>query len=1826
MTSYRIRGSVQLTAPRFATSNAVAVTRHRRLQPSTAREGGGIVEAQSDELVRVELTNGFVYWTRVDALMRERGRKSSARDGDGAWEIELNAPSRGAGAEARGQRGLLSLGIKVLEFFGIDIIAGAAAGLGKACEEKQLGNAPGLYRCSLGDAFALSHVVDTTIPASGGKPLLIFLHGTASSCKGSFAKLWSEKTAAVATRKAMAEKYEDRAYAWEHRSLTQSPIRNALELAQCLPPGAEIDLVSHSRGGLVGELLCLAQRTSSQGSLSNDLITQLFAADRTMAEQLGLSPLESTAAQERDSAYDSDRKALLKLLQELDKKKPRIRRFIRVACPARGTTLASGRLDRWLSVVNYLMGDGLIADGADFLLHVVKQRTDPRTLPGLEAMMPGSALTRLLQQPALATEADLTVISGDIEGDGLWGQLKLFIADWFYGADHDLVVNTGSMYGGLRRPENGARFLLDRGQEVNHFNYFDNDKSVRWLAAGLLRVDGGDGGFQPIAAAPREEPRWREAVRRSRNRTQIQPLAVVIPGIMGSSLKVKGEHVWLDYWTLMWGGLGKLNIDATEVESTGILDDFYAPLLEFFARSHQVEIFPYDWRLSVRDAAKALASKLADWLPIAEKNKQAVHLLAHSMGGLVVRAMIADGGEGAAVWRRIQALPNSRFLMLGTPNHGSHEAMRWLTGCNPTEYKLSLLDMTQGIDEIVDLVRRYPGLVELLPFGPLHEEFGQEDTWKNLRAKLKANWKTVENSVLRPARATWSLLRQSPPDPESMVYVAGCQDATVADYRLEAYEDSTHADRKRLEFDATRYGDGTVTWESGKLAGVSIWYAPDTAHDELCARQNLLPGYLDLLMTGKTTRLSDIPPNGSRRERSSVGTKELSPMPLAPPIDDIPNAGDARTLIFGPSRPITKESRPISSVIEVGVLHGDLAYARHPVLVGHYIADMIVSAEAALDQRMGGMLAKRQHLGLYPGPLRTHAIFNNDDPKGKPSGAIVVGLGQVGGLSVAMLQTSIRDALLDYAFQVAHSTGDHSDKNGVRSAAVSCLLVGTGQGGIAVSDSVEAILRGAMDANKRLKSAEMDHRVLIDKLELLEIYEDTAIAATEALESLLEDGELAAGVIWANRIVEEGQGRQRRVKFEEAPGWWRYLEIIEESTGGLRFIATTDRARAEVTQATGQLRLAEGFIRQASRSPISNPEVAKTLFEMLLPNRLKDSAPSQGDMVLLVDRASARYPWELLEDRWSQNHRPWAIASGMVRQFKTTIFRSHPAHASAHTAYVVGNPNLEEWKQFPDLPGAREEARKVATLLGARGYKVQDCIDGSADQIMDGLHKDAWRILHLAGHGEHLMPIKTRDNNESECTDAESSPSKKERMSGMVIGKKTFLTPVDVQQMRWTPELVFINCCHLGKTQAPGHGEYSPLAANLAVEFIGMGVKAVVAAGWAVDDAAASAFAESFYTHMLLHRRPFGEAVRAAREEIWIRYPNANTWGAYQCYGDPGFRLTDDGDTTPPLRSYHAPAELIADLDNLRERIRVQIKQTDDDIAVGKMRDQITALLIGIPKDYRENWQARADVAAAIGFVWGETGDFGAAVEWLDRALAAKDGDCPVRAMEQCGNFRARRAGLEWQRLRDVGKNDPDMTKSLATDIEIAIRELDMVCRRGPTKERLNLLGSACKRLAWVSSEHQPRLEALVNMSQYYQRAFTDYGATDPYPFSNWAVAAVLAKRLDPTYDNELLVKLDDECRRIAALAHEQNNKSPNFWSAVGEADCELARLLFKDGATQNDIDRITGIYRAARVRGASPRELSSVQEHLDFLIDLVAAPDSDSDLAKALQRIRASL
>lgn len=1562
----RIRGS-------FEDRNDISVRTGLRLEPhavlrpgALARDAAGAAEQErefaADDLVRVSFDDDIVLWLRADDLTLDYGRREVSREAGAAdaWVIVGPAlPGR--------ERGLVRVGIRLLEFFGVDLKGKAAAALGEKGELRQLGGREGLFRVPLdADPLSLTAVKGGALPAQDG-PILVFVHGTASSMTGSFGGLWTSAPGREA-RHELHARYGARAFAWEHRSMTRTPMDNALELARALPTGAEVHLVSHSRGGLVGELLCLGSRDRAdvfEQKLDDGraLIEHLFAPDPTMATELGLPRLEGAEARAQAQGRRRQVETFRELLRTLDARRLRIRRFVRVACPARGTTLASGRLDRWMSVLQMLLersvpGIGVTSDLLDFVLGVVKERTDPRSLPGLESMMPASPVVRLLNLPALRVGADLSVIAGDVQGESIWSRLKLVVTDWFYGGEHDLVVNTPSMIGGARRAQGGARFERDQGPAVTHFNYFQNERTVRLLVRGLTRGDDSLGGFRPMeAAADVIEDALAPIARGTASVPAIsgpRPVVIVLPGTMGSALRIKDEEIWLSYRRLFLGGLGRITY-GRGAEPFALLDSFYGPLIEHLRHSHRVELFAYDWRHSVQEAAGHLADRVERLLPECERIGQPLRIVAHSMGGLVTRAFIA---AFPALWKRIQALPGSRFLMLGTPNRGSHEALRWLTGLNATQAKLILLDVTRDRDEMIEVVRRYPGLLELLPCDPA-EAMADAATWKRLRQQLDESWPLPEAAQLVKARATWQIIEKSPIDPQRMVYVAGCQDETVVGYQVV----DGRRRGKSLAFIGTREGDGTVPWASGRLERVPMYYVRDTGHDALCTQTRAFAGYVDLLQSGKTTRLPITPPAIAR----GPGETDTFVMRERPPADSMPGEAELCGLGFSGQSPRHGGAggpQPTTlPTLRIAIRHGDLAHARHPVVVGHYLGDSIVAAEKALDRRLAGKLSRQQSLNLYPGAAGTQAIFLQTDARAAPPGAVVVGLGQVGSVSPGGLERAMRQAMLAYANQVADCSDDRFGlADATRSARLSCLLVGTGAGGVSLRDALDAMLRGALAANLQLQESGQSHRVLIDEIEFVELMEDVGISAAQQLDRLLAEEPLRSQVEWRHRRIEEGEGGQRRVRFDAADGWWQRMEIAyDPRLQGMRFIPVSDRARAEEHVVAGQLRLADQFVRRASQRSSRDADAARTLFEMLLPNRLKELSPEQHHLVLLVDGVSARYPWELLEDRRSTTRRPPAVAAGLLRQLRTPTFRTQPAHPQRATALVVGNPRVQA-REFPDLPGAAAEARGVTKVLRHHGVAVTDSIGQDAERVLGALHQDGWRVLHLAGHGvhEHVLPAR-----EGEAIAA--------RASGMVIGDGVFLTPGDVAQMREVPELVFLNCCHLGSVAAvdADNSDRVALAANLAVQFIEMGVRAVIAAGWAVDDAAARAFAEHFYDRML-SGDAFGEAVRSAREHIWDRFPDANTWGAYQCYGEPGFRLHPPVATGPGMAApaYFAPAELVADLDNLRSRVRMEIL---DAVAQSRARptmgDRVDSLLRRIPEEAAD-WSGRPDVVAAMKAVY----------------------------------------------------------------------------------------------------------------------------------------------------------------------------------------------------------------------------------------------------------------
>jgi pimeloyl-ACP methyl ester carboxylesterase len=94
------------------------------------------------------------------------------------------------------------------------------------------------------------------MPNVAGKRVLLLIHGTFSNC----AALVDHGLATLPDGQALlarAEKKYDMVLAYDHPTLSVSPVMNAFDLAALLRPlPAELDIVCHSRGGLVARWLC----------------------------------------------------------------------------------------------------------------------------------------------------------------------------------------------------------------------------------------------------------------------------------------------------------------------------------------------------------------------------------------------------------------------------------------------------------------------------------------------------------------------------------------------------------------------------------------------------------------------------------------------------------------------------------------------------------------------------------------------------------------------------------------------------------------------------------------------------------------------------------------------------------------------------------------------------------------------------------------------------------------------------------------------------------------------------------------------------------------------------------------------------------------------------------------------------------------------------------------------------------------------------------------------------------------------------------------------------------------------------------------------------------------------------------------------------------------------------------------------------------------------------------------------------------------------------------------------------------------------------------
>ena len=940
--------------------------------------------------------------------------------------------------------------------------------------------------------------------------------------------------------------------------------------------------------------------------------------------------------------------------------------------------------------------------------------------------------------------------------------------------------------------------------------------------------------------------------------------------------------------------------------------------------------------------------------------------------------------------------------------------------------------------------------------------------------------------------------------------------------------------------------------------------------------------------------------------------------------------------------------------VVVSAAHASLEFAGRHVLVGHFLGSPLGGAESFVDERLGRRLTTRQLLRQYPERVGDAIVV--DAPglaggrPGYPPGAIVVGLDLPGELTRDRLTAAVSAGLLCYAVREMESRLARGEADRpIQALEVSAVPVGTwGVGAISVESCVAAMVDGLILANQALHTQRdgvtgiraWDH-VRIAGLEFLEVLSDRAERVAHAVRRSRDLAQVGTAghtelVLHERLRIREGglpaslSGLQRSGDWQRViirnPRRERHDGPPEEGPGSvavLEFTAIGRRARAAALEVAIDLRAIERLVQGAVRDARPDGQVGNTLYELLLPNDLKSDLAKSDNLQLIVDENTADLPWEALTARFGgRRASELALRGGFLRQFRDMERSRLPARPPVGSrVLVVGNPPPPPGAS--GLPGAGREGAAVSAALGRKfdvsalvwdehGDPVLDSfpqLTGTTGRrVLDALFSAEWRVVHIAAHGvfEPADPAA----------------------SGVVIDGETAITANVVRQLPAVPELVFLNCCHLARVDDRSNAptDRHRLAASVARELMCLGVHAVVAAGWAVDDDAAVVFAETFYEE-LLGGALFGAAVQTGREMVHRRYPASTTWAAFQCYGDPGYRLFSAGAAAEAEHHMVSAGELVRrlrtitvlagkiglpDFEELSTRGRALVAELD-----GHRRRLATS-----------GWDV-PPVLYEFGLAYGELGAYAQAVECYRRAWDHADSNtAPVKLLEQLGNFEVRLAQQQVRAAVDAGAA-ADAAAQVGDLLEAAGAHLELALGLGETPERLALLGSFHKKAATLVGGDQRRRHVSEAARRYGEASElgSKHGRPKPYHALNWLQMHALAGAPVPEAEaRAALAAVEPPSPGRAAAgpgdatggtdrAEAKALDPEDFWQRVMLADLALTRYLLGEPA---DLHRLEGLYLDAFATRSSRRDRDTVVDHLRDVGELQRG-SSLTDLARSL-------
>jgi pimeloyl-ACP methyl ester carboxylesterase len=988
---------------------------------------------------------------------------------------------------------------------------------------------------------------------------------------------------------------------------------------------------------------------------------------------------------------------------------------------------------------------------------------------------------------------------------------------------------------------------------------------------------------------------------------------LILPGFMGSTLGLPGQPapstqgMWPETPGSLLAHFQSLALGSwPTLCPTGVfLRPYLALKLDLQIHGWAPEFYPYDWRLDLEALGAALRARM-------EKEAGPVSLVAHGMGGLVVRAALPQG------------MPNvRRFIMLGTPNQGSLAPVAALRGDHDLARCIAAASGAAGLsiaDRVGAVFRTFPALYQMILGSHLHRtDLFDPQAWPQ-------PFTAAEASLLTRGFQTPCLLA-SPPDagegPEWRL-IAGINQPTKL---------SADVEHGGFRYGVGMQGDGVVPLDSARLEGVKTWFA-SVRHGELMRDPQVRAAVVDLLRSGHTEALPErailqpsrplifVPEDLTALQGSSVSPgAPLSEADLVPHLWD--EATPLRALeqrlapppLQAPRQPgFTLSGKKIRR-IEIALYHGSLTHMDARAYVLSSFAGVTPQGAAhAVDDLMDGAIANLSKHNMFG--ARQGEVFILPTGRHLVRSEFIVFAG-LGAFDQFAPQPSPREATdtLPYINEHYYPSVEAAAENAARTLASSniesfaTVLMG---GSVATDLSAcgESMVRGFLRGLEQADSQHTVRRVIVCEMNDTRYQHIKDHLRQLATSRLCQDVEFT----FSELEVKRQQKQASTVDDQKRPPVPAYLLVRSEALAKTSAEQASERWTCSLMTPTAGAALQietidipastlekhRGFVSDPNFHPNSEEllTMSKLLME-LLPASIQQELPRlESPLIVLHDAAGSIAPWETL--KWGtkdSEERDSAQRHGISRRFLHTEgacgrWKEALAPGAAVHILLISDPTR-------DLPGAVAEERKIRTQLGGDPRFIIDTLSQSAatrSAILAKIRTGRYDIIHYCGHAYFDA---TRPQASGLICAPEASSHASGRRDDILIGQ-------DLTAIPRLPFLFFLNGCQSGRIRddaaaAAARPSSAGTGASVAQSLLNAGIPNFIGTFWPVSDGAATDFAAAIYRSLLRDATTLGAAVIAARNTISTSPDRLD----YMLYGNPNASLLD-----PMIRPASEPTQL----------------------------------------------------------------------------------------------------------------------------------------------------------------------------------------------------------------------------------------------------------------------------------------------------------------------------